>query len=79
MILRFKTTETKPRYIAINTNKKTYTSSYDNVKNEREEYIEISADSFYRLYEEIDFNGYDFVNDIVNDTVTDEDRAIPLF
>lgn len=80
MILRFKTTETKPRYIAINTKNETYTMGAENVVTEWARYIEISADCFDRiLCGEIDFNSWGYVNDIRHETISADDEDIPLF
>lgn len=62
MILRFKSASNKPQYIAVNTALQTYTTKPEEVK--KGVVITLFCNDFEHVVKEINFNGYDYTDDL---------------
>ena len=74
MILRFKENSSAPRYIAFNSVLKTYTTNPQEVK--KGDIITVAANHFDKIAAEIDFNGYDYTDNLQEPV---EHEEIPLW
>lgn len=74
MVLRFKSDSASLEYIAVNTALQTYTTKPEEVK--RGHVVTVPCDFFQHIKQEINFNGYSYMDDLTTPAETEE---IPLF
>lgn len=64
MILRFKSASSKPEYLAINTENKSYTTDEKQVNDGEHTVITVACNHFEHLMQEVDFNCYDYTENL---------------
>lgn len=78
MILRFMSASSSPEYLGINTEAKTYTTKPEAVKDGF--VITVSCEGFNKLMREVDFNCYDYNDDLLGESNNEipEEELLPF-
>ena len=69
MILRFRSASSEPEYLAINTEHKTYTTDAKQVNDGIHTVITVACNHFDHLMREVDFNCYDYTENLTEPVV----------
>lgn len=76
MILRFMSASSSPKYLAINTEAKTYTTKPEEVKSGT--VITVACNHFDHIMREVDFNCYGYTDDLTAPASDEDEEELPF-